>query len=80
MTKWIAAIAILLMVIGPIAVLPGHVGAQGTITVIDQGVENQFPDGLRFFIFLFAFNLFSADLLSLGFILPCVVSSISTMS
>ena len=48
MTKWIAAIATLLMVIGPITVLPVHVGAQGTITVIDHGVENQFPDGLRF--------------------------------
>ena len=48
MTKWITAIAILLMVVGPIAVLPGHAGAQGTITVINQGVENQFPDGLRF--------------------------------
>ena len=48
MKKWIAAIAVLLMAIGPIVVLPGHVAAQGTITVIEQGVENQFPDGLRF--------------------------------
>ena len=48
MTKWVAAIPILLMVIGPIVALPGHIAAQGTITVIEQGVENQFPDGLRF--------------------------------
>ncbi len=48
MTKWVAAIALLLVVI--VASLAGHerVAAQGTVTVLDQGVENQFPDGLRF--------------------------------
>ena len=48
MTKWVAAIAILLVSIVPIVVPTGPVTAQGIITVIDQGVENQFPDGLRF--------------------------------
>ena len=48
MTKWIAVIAVLLIVVSSIVVLPGHVAAQGTITVTEQGVENQFPDGLRF--------------------------------
>ena len=48
MTKWVAAFAILLLMIGTLAVWPGDAAAQGTITVIEQGVENQFPDGLRF--------------------------------
>ena len=48
MMKWVAAIAILLVVIAPF--IAGHepVVAQGTVTVTEQGVENQFPDGLRF--------------------------------
>ncbi len=48
MTKWVAAIAILLVVIAPFVAGHERVAAQGTVTVIDQGVENQFPDGLRF--------------------------------
>ena len=48
MTKWVAAFAILLIVIGSLVPWPENVAAQGTITVIEQGVENQFPDGLRF--------------------------------
>ena len=48
MTKWVAALAILLIVIGSLVPWPEYVAAQGTITVIEQGVENQFPDGLRF--------------------------------
>ncbi len=48
MTKWVAAIAILLIVVAPSVLVTRGVGAQGTITVIEQGVENQFPDGLRF--------------------------------
>ena len=48
MTKWVAAFAILLIAIGPFVSWPEDVAAQGTITVIEQGVENQFPDGLRF--------------------------------
>ena len=48
MTKWVAAFAILLIVIGPFAFRPQDAAGQGTITVIDKGVENQFPDGLRF--------------------------------
>ena len=48
MTKWVAAFAILLIVIGSLVPWPEYVAAQGTITVIEQGVENQFPDGLRF--------------------------------
>ena len=48
MTKWAAAFAILLLVIGTFVAWPGNVVAQGTVTVIEQGVENQFPDGLRF--------------------------------
>ena len=48
MTKWVAAIAILLIVVAPSVLVTREVGAQGTITVIEQGVENQFPDGLRF--------------------------------
>ena len=48
MTKWVAAFAILLIVIGSFVPWPEDVAAQGTITVIEQGVENQFPDGLRF--------------------------------
>jgi len=48
MTKWVAAIAILLIVVAPSVLVARGVGAQGTITVIEQGVENQFPDGLRF--------------------------------
>ena len=48
MTKWVAALAILLIVIGPFVPWPEDVAAQGTIAVLEQGVENQFPDGLRF--------------------------------
>ena len=48
MTKWVAAIAILLVVIAPFVAGHERASAQGTVTVIDQGVENQFPDGLRF--------------------------------
>ena len=48
MTKWVAALAILLIVIGSFVPWPEDVAAQGTITVIEQSVENQFPDGLRF--------------------------------
>ena len=48
MMKWIAAIAILLLVVAPSVIGAGRVGAQEAITVTDQGVENQFPDGLRF--------------------------------
>ena len=48
MTKWVAAIAILLIVIAPSVLSAPHVGAQEVITVTEQGVENQFPDGLRF--------------------------------
>ncbi len=48
MTKWVAAIAILLVVLAPFAAGHEPVAAQGTVTVIDQGVENRFPDGLRF--------------------------------
>ena len=48
MTKWVAAFAILLIVIGPFVFRPQDAAAQGTITVLDQGYENQFPDGLRF--------------------------------
>ncbi len=50
MTKWVAAIAILLIVVAPSVLVTRGVGAQGTITVIEQGVENQFPDGLRFYL------------------------------
>lgn len=48
MMKWVAAFAILLFAIGTFVVWPENTAAQGTITVVDQGVENQFPDGLRF--------------------------------
>lgn len=48
MTKWFAAIAILLLVVAPSVLAAGRVGAQEAITVTNQGVENQFPDGLRF--------------------------------
>ena len=48
MTKWVAAIAILLLVVAPSVLGAGRVGAQEVITVTEQGVENQFPDGLRF--------------------------------
>ena len=48
MTKLVAAIAILLVVSAPFVASHESVAAQGTVTVIDQGVENQFPDGLRF--------------------------------
>ena len=48
MTKWVAAIAILLVVIATSVAGYEPVAAQGTVTVIGQGVENQFPDGLRF--------------------------------
>ena len=48
MTKRVAAFAMLLIVIGLFVPWPENVAAQGTITVIEQGVENQFPDGLRF--------------------------------
>ena len=48
MTKWVAALAMLLIVIGPFIPWPEDVAAQGTIAVLEQGVENQFPDGLRF--------------------------------
>lgn len=48
MTMWVAAIAILLVVITTSIAGYEHVVAQGTVTVIEQGVENQFPDGLRF--------------------------------
>lgn len=48
MTKWVAAFAILLIVIAPSVLGAGRAGAQEAITVTEQGVENQFPDGLRF--------------------------------
>ena len=48
MTKWVVAFAILLSVIGAFGAWPEDAAAQGTITVLEQGVENQFPDGLRF--------------------------------
>ncbi|MDE2787374.1 MAG: peptidase MA family metallohydrolase [Chloroflexota bacterium] len=48
MTRWVAAIAILLIVVAPSVLVTRGVGAQGAITVVEQGVENQFPDGLRF--------------------------------
>ncbi len=50
MTKWVAAFAILLSVIGTLVAWPEDATAQGTVTVIEQGVENQFPDGLRFYL------------------------------
>ena len=50
MTKRVAAFAILLSVIGTLVAWPGDAAAQGTVTVIEQGVENQFPDGLRFYL------------------------------
>ena len=48
MTKWVAVIAILLIIVGPFALGARSAGAQPAITVTEQGVENQFPDGLRF--------------------------------
>ena len=48
MTKWVAAIAILLIVVGSFAFEARGADAQQAITVTEQGVENQFPDGLRF--------------------------------
>ena len=48
MTKWVAAIAILLIIVGSFAFEARGAAAQQAITVTEQGVENQFPDGLRF--------------------------------
>ena len=48
MTKWVAAIAILLIIVGSFAFEARGADAQQAITVTEQGVENQFPDGLRF--------------------------------
>ena len=48
MTKWVAAIAILLIIVGSFAFGARSADAQQAITVTEQGVENQFPDGLRF--------------------------------
>lgn len=48
MTKWVAAIAILLIIVGSFAFEARSAAAQQAITVTEQGVENQFPDGLRF--------------------------------
>ncbi len=48
MTKWVAAIAVLLVIVGSFAFEARSADAQQAITVTEQGVENQFPDGLRF--------------------------------
>ncbi len=50
MTKWVAAIAILLIIVGSFAFEARSADAQQAITVTEQGVENQFPDGLRFYL------------------------------
>ncbi len=44
------AITFLIAVIALAPMLARGVAAQDSITVTDQGVENQFPDGLRFYI------------------------------
>ena len=50
MKKSIIAIAALILVIA-VATLPAQQAvAQSSVTVTHQGVENQFPDGLRFYI------------------------------
>ena len=46
----LASIAILIFVITIVASWPSGAAAQGGVAVLDQGVENQFPDGLRFHI------------------------------
>ena len=48
MTKWIAALSILLIIVGSFASEARTADAQQAITVNEQGYENQFPDGLRF--------------------------------
>ena len=48
MTMWVAAIAILLIIVTPLAFEVRSADAQQAITVTEQGYENQFPDGLRF--------------------------------
>ncbi len=50
MKKSFAAVAMLIVAIAISTSWRGGAGAQGGITVLDQGVENQFPDGLRFHI------------------------------
>jgi hypothetical protein len=47
MTKWVAGLVILL-IISPFAFGARSSHAQQAITVTEQGVENRFPDGLRF--------------------------------
>ncbi len=48
MTKWVAAFAIMLIMVGSFAFGARTADAQQAITVNEQGYENQFPDGLRF--------------------------------
>ena len=48
MTKWVAAIAILLIIVGSFVFEAKNADAQQAITVTGQGYENRFPDGLRF--------------------------------
>ncbi len=48
--RTLAAVAVIVGVIGLAAAGAGQAAAQDTITIIDQGVENQFPDGLRFYL------------------------------
>lgn len=52
MKRTITAVVALIAIVGSlVAATPaGPAAAQGTITINQQGVENQFPDGLRFFI------------------------------
>ena len=50
MKKSIIAIAALIFVIAVAAVPAQQAVAQSSVTVTQQGVENRFPDGLRFFI------------------------------
>ena len=48
--RTLAAVAVIVGVIGLAAAGAGQAAAQDTITIIDQGVENRFPDGLRFYL------------------------------
>ena len=46
----LVSIAILIFAVTIVASWPGSAAAQGGVAVLDQGVENRFPDGLRFHI------------------------------
>ncbi len=48
--KPLAAVAILIVAIAIYAGWPGGAAAQSSVAVLDHGVENRFPEGLRFHI------------------------------